>query len=69
MTATAFIDDPESYRLLDLIFDRIDFEHFVFDYKGRPTFRMAYNPIKGGDYLDATGNPWIYHWHMTAEKL
>jgi hypothetical protein len=69
MTATAYLNDPEAFRLLDIVFDRIDFEHFVFDYKGRPTFRMAYNPLKGGAYSDGTGNPWIYHWHMTAEQL
>ncbi|MCK7484149.1 MAG: hypothetical protein MZU97_00355 [Bacillus subtilis] len=33
-----------------VIFDRIDWNYFVFDYKGNPTFRMAYNPVKGGDY-------------------
>jgi hypothetical protein len=69
MTATAYLNDPEAFELLDMLFDRIDFEHFVFDYKGRPTFRMAYNPLKGGAYSDGTGNPWIYHWHMTAEQL
>ena len=69
LAATAFLEDRECYHLLDELLDRIQWEAYIFDYKGRPTFRMAYNPTIGGAYREHSKDPWIYHWHMTAEQL
>lgn len=69
VTADAFFDNPEVHRLFQTIYDRVDWNAFVFDYKGKPTFRMAYNPVEGGDYRWNRKDPWIWQWDMTAEQL
>lgn len=69
ITVDAFFDDPEIHSVFHKIYDRIDWNAFVFDYKGNPTFRMAYNPAEDGDYRWHNKDPWIWQWDMTAEQL
>ena len=69
ITACAYVNDPECNILLEKLLDRIDWEEYMFMYQGRRTFRMAYNPTRGGAYRGDQASPWIYHWHMTAEQL
>ncbi|MFA5006887.1 MAG: glucoamylase family protein [Candidatus Izemoplasmatales bacterium] len=69
LTCDAYFDDAEIRRLFRLVYDRVDWNAFVFDYKGNPTFRMAYNPEEGGDYRQHSRDPWIWQWEMTAEQL
>ena len=69
ITACAFAGDDISNQYLDALLDRIDWQTYIFDLRGKKTFRMAYNPTKGGAYRGDQESPWIYHWHMTAEQL
>ncbi|HAQ56527.1 MAG TPA: hypothetical protein DCR44_03900 [Acholeplasmatales bacterium] len=69
LTCDAYFDDPEVHRLFRAIYDRVDWNAFVFDYQGKPTFHMAYNPEEGGDYRQHSRDPWIWQWDMTAEQL
>lgn len=69
ITCDAFFDDKEVHRLFKIIFDRVDWNAFMFDFHGKRCFRMAYNPTKGGDYRAHTEDPWIWQWNMTAEQL
>lgn len=69
ITCDAYFHDSEIHDLFQQIYDRVDWEAFVFDYKGKQTFHMAYNPNEGGDYRQHSVDPWIYHWHMFAEQL
>jgi hypothetical protein len=69
ITCDVYFDDPEVHRLFNLIYERVDWNSFMFVYQGKLTFRMAYNPHEGGDYRWHTKDPWIYHWDMFAEQL
>jgi hypothetical protein len=69
LTCDAYFDDPEVHRLFHLIYERVDWNSFVFDYQGKPTFHMAYNPAEDGDYRWNAKDPWIWQWNMTAEQL
>lgn len=64
-----FFRDEVISQYAKLIFDRIDWEHFIFEMNGRKVFRMAYNDIIGGDYLRAKEEGWIHYWNMFAEQL
>jgi hypothetical protein len=65
----SFFDDEEIHKYTRLIYERINWDKFVFERHGRKVFRMAYNDIQGGDYLAKEEHGWIYHWSMYAEQL
>lgn len=69
ITCDSYFDDSEVHYLFNQIYDRIEFNHFVKDFKNRKVFHMAYNPIEGGDYRHHSDNPWIHQWDMYAEQL
>lgn len=69
LTADHFFQDSIISEYAQKILERIDWEHFIFEFKGRKVFRMAYNDIMGGDYLKETEFGWIHHWSMYAEQL
>ncbi len=67
ITAAAYFNDPELSDLARRLLDRMDWDMFVFEMDGRTLFRMAYNPDRGGDYVD--GQPgFISKWDMAAEQ-
>lgn len=67
ITAAAYFNDPELSDLAHQLLDRVDWDMFVFEMDGRTLFRMAYNPDRGGDYVD--GQPgFISKWDMAAEQ-
>jgi len=68
ITVDSYFDDAEVHALSDKILKRVNWTHFTFDFEGKKTFRMAYNPDLDGDYgPDKDG--WIFQWHMPAEQL
>ncbi len=52
----------------DKLIKRINFPKFVHLKDGKPTFYMAYNPNKDGQYVKEEPG-FIYHWSMFAEQL
>lgn len=67
ITAAAYFSDQEIQELAQQILDRVDWNFIVFEREGKTQFRMAYNPDRGGDYVQ--GEPgYIYHWSMAAEQ-
>lgn len=69
LTVDSFFDDEEVHQYTTKIFERIEWNHFIFERNNKKVFRMAYNDIRGGDYLKETEEGWIYHWSMFAEQL
>lgn len=69
LTADHFFQDDVIQEYTKKIFDRIDWEHFILELNGRKVFRMAYNDIRGGDYLQDDEQGWIHHWNMFAEQM
>jgi len=63
-----FEQDSDIQSMSKAIRNRVDWEHFTFDYQGKKMFRMAYNPDLDGDYAPGKDG-WIYQWHMPAEQL
>jgi hypothetical protein len=67
ITAAAYFGDNEIDDLSRQLLERVDWDFIVFEKDGKTLFRMAYNPDRGGDYVD--GEPgYIYQWHMAAEQ-
>lgn len=69
ITADSYFDDEDIHNYTKKIFERIEWEKFTFIHDGHLQFRMAYNDIVGGDYLENNNIGWIYHWNMYAEQL
>ncbi len=67
ITAAAYFHDAGIDALAEQLLRRVDWQYLVFEYEGRTLFRMAYNPDRGGDYVN--GEPgFIYRWEMAAEQ-
>lgn len=69
LTVDAYFQDEEISKYANLIFNRVDFNDFVSEFKGNKVFRMAYNDLKGGDYRNSNDDPYIWQWDMMAEQL
>jgi len=69
LTVETYFDDSDIHKLVDELYNRVDWNAFVFNYNGKTMFRMAYNPDKDGAYANGNENGYIYHWHMPAEQL
>lgn len=69
MTVDSYFDDEVIHVYAKKIYERINWNKFVFKRRGRYVFRMAYNDIVGGDYVGKQKPGWIYHWSMMAEQL
>ncbi|MFH0993141.1 MAG: glucoamylase family protein [bacterium] len=65
----AYFDDPELHRLFTEIYERVDWNRYVFEKDAKTLFRMAYNPLPGGDYRGQSAESWIHQWNMYAEQL
>lgn len=68
LAVDTFFDDGVIHQTVIELLERVDWNHFVFTYNGKTTFRMAYNPDKDGAYANGNGG-FIFHWHMPAEQL
>ncbi len=69
LTADSYFDDEEVHKYTKQIYERIDWNKFVFIHNDHLQFHMAYNDKEGGDYLEDDHVGWIYHWSMYAEQL
>jgi len=69
LTVDSFFDDSLIKEYTKKIYQRINWNKFIFEHHGRFVFRMAYNDICGGDYLRDNEQGWIHHWSMFAEQL
>ncbi len=67
ITAAAYFQDAQICQMADEILARVDWNFIVFERDGITLFRMAYNPDRGGDYVQ--GDPgFISQWDMAAEQ-
>ena len=67
ITAAEYFGDPAISELAAAILERVDWRFLVFEDGGKTLFHMAYNPDKGGDYVQ--GDPgFISRWDMAAEQ-
>lgn len=69
LTVDSYFDDEQIHNYAKKIFERIEWNKFIFDNNGNLQFRMAYNDKEGGDYLGNNQVGWIYQWSMLAEQL
>ncbi|MDF2699487.1 MAG: hypothetical protein K0Q49_1043 [Haloplasmataceae bacterium] len=68
LTVDSYFNNEEVHTLVKELVERVDWNFLVFEFKGKTTFRMAYNPDRDGAY--ANGNAgYIYQWDMPAEQL
>lgn len=67
ITADAYFQDEEVHQLAQELLERVDWNFLVFERQGRTLFRMAYNPDRGGDYVNGESG-FIFHWSMAAEQ-
>ncbi len=67
ITAAAYFQDAEIDDLAQALLGRVDWGHFVAEKNGRTLFRMAYNPDRGGDYVEDEPG-FISYWSMAAEQ-
>lgn len=67
ITAAAYFQDDQVGETAQKLLERVDWAWLVFENEGQTRFRMAYNPDKGGDYVE--GKPgFIGQWDMAAEQ-
>ncbi len=67
ITAAAYFQDAQISELAQALLERVDWNFLVFERDGVTLFRMAYNPDRGGDYVE--GDPgFISQWDMAAEQ-
>jgi hypothetical protein len=67
ITAAAYFPDAELEDLAEALLQRVDWNFIVFEREDKTLFRMAYNPDRGGDYVQ--GEPgFIHRWDMAAEQ-
>lgn len=67
ITAAAYFDDTAIREMAEALLARTDWHFLVFEHDGQALFRMAYNPDRGGDYVE--GEPgFISRWDMAAEQ-
>ena len=67
ITAAAYFQDEEVEKLSRQLLERVDWNYIVFEKDGRTYFRMAYNPDRGGDYVNGLPG-FIHQWDMAAEQ-
>lgn len=67
ITAAAYFQDSVVRQLADDLLGRVDWQFLVFEVDGQARFRMAYNPDRGGDYVQAEPG-FISQWDMAAEQ-
>jgi hypothetical protein len=67
ITAAAYFDDASISQMAADLLGRVDWRFIIFEQDGQSRFRMAYNPDRGGDYVE--GEPgFISQWDMAAEQ-
>ncbi len=67
ITAAAYFQDDQIRDMANELLERVDWRFIIFEKDGQTLFRMAYNPDRGGDYID--GDPgFIAQWDMAAEQ-
>ena len=66
LTVDTYFKDDKIHELVSNIYERIDWNIFTYKHRGHLQFRMAYNDIAGGDYLNRNQRGWIHHWSMLA---
>jgi len=67
ITAAAYFQDDQIRQMAQELLERVDWRFLIFEKDGQTLFRMAYNPDRGGDYVN--GDPgFISQWDMAAEQ-
>ncbi|MEZ4591254.1 MAG: glucoamylase family protein [Chloroflexota bacterium] len=67
ITAAAYFQDAQISELAQALLARVDWRFIIFEKEGKTLFRMAYNPDKGGDYVNNEPG-YIHQWDMAAEQ-
>ncbi|MBE2193772.1 MAG: hypothetical protein IAE83_06320 [Anaerolinea sp.] len=67
ITAAAYFQDDQVREMAQTLLERVDWAWLVFENEDQTRFRMAYNPDKGGDYVESEPG-FIGQWDMAAEQ-
>jgi len=68
LTVDSFFKDEKISSLTKTMMDRVNWDMFSFDFHGKQTLHMSYNPDRGGDYVEKRPG-FIHQWDMFAEQL
>ncbi|MDO9628903.1 MAG: glucoamylase family protein, partial [Acholeplasmataceae bacterium] len=68
LSVDSFFKDEQISYLTQIIMDRIDWELFSFTHHKKLVLHMAFNPDRGGDYVEKRPG-FIHQWDMFAEQL
>lgn len=68
LSVEEYFKDNDITILANKIYDRIDWNAFIFNNKGKMQFRMSYNPNQDGDYVEDKPG-FIHQWSMLAEQI
>lgn len=67
ITVAAYFQDTQIREMTQELLERVDWRFIIFEKDNLTLFRMAYNPDRGGDYVE--GEPgFISQWDMAAEQ-
>lgn len=69
LVVDSYFSDDVIRKYANLIYNRIDWNRYIFEHDGKTQFYMSYNNLVKGSYRNKAKSPWIYHWSMTAEQL
>jgi hypothetical protein len=67
ITAAEYFQDEEIEQISWDLLERVEWNSIIFEENGKAFFRMAYNPDRGGDYVNDTPG-YISRWDMAAEQ-
>jgi hypothetical protein len=68
LTVDGYFKDSELSKLTTFIMKRLDWDSLIFEKQEKTLLHMAYNPDKGGAYVDKKPG-FIHQWDMFAEQL
>jgi hypothetical protein len=67
ITAAAYFRDAQIQEMANILLERVDWQHIVFEKGEQALFHMSYNPDRGGDYVEDQPG-FISAWDMSAEQ-
>jgi hypothetical protein len=68
LTVDGFFKDAELSKHASDLMNRLEWDSLIFERQGKTLLHMAYNPDKGGSYVEKKPG-FIHQWDMFAEQL